>query len=140
MWSIIGNSYNYFLSTIFHMKIFNLQLYQSVIQCILEPCRRKIRYTTLEKIEQLKELLLTDSSNKYDVNYVSITKQEYDLLQRKSQENKERASKRIREAFVQVEDANLKENESFQKLHVVNSNLENCRKTVDQSSEQLEVV
>ena len=100
-----------------------------------------------------------DSSKKSNVNYVSITEQGYDLLQRKYQETKERASKRIREALSQVEDANLKENESFQKLHVVNSNLEKSRKenesfqklhvvnsnlekstkSVDQSFEQLEV-
>ena len=39
------------------------------------------------------------SSKKFDVNYVSITKQEYDFLQRKYQETKECASKRIRKAL-----------------------------------------
>ena len=71
---------------------------------------------------------------------MSITKQEYDLLQRKSQETKEHSSKRIIEALAQVEDANLKENESFQKLHVMNSNLEKSKKSVNQSYEYLEVV
>lgn len=94
----------------------------------------------LEKIEQLKESLLTVSSKKSDDNSLSITKEEYDLLRRKAQEAEEHASKRIAEVLAQVEDANIREKEALQKLNAVNSDLEKSRQIADQSSEQLETV
>lgn len=94
----------------------------------------------LGNVEQLKESLLTASSKKSDDNSVSITKEEYDLLQRKAQEAEEHASKRIAEVLAQVEDANIREKEALQKLNAANSDLEKSRQIADQSSEQLEAV